>query len=193
MCEGLVCQPGTIQAPRLEPTSDKDGVTLNTSGHKAVVCPNALFCTTLISFGVSMEIKMSTLIYWAIFPCVPVSRYQRFGGAHCLHLQSWISMLGNTKYVSVYERNQTRRLAEHSEVMGRGQAEVSAVGGATRFHNPRHQNSYFSNNCRLDVSGRNVHLTGHNTCIWGAPPTSAYCKLWCSYLRAHEPLWRRAT
>jgi hypothetical protein len=32
-------------------------------------------------------VKMSMLFFWVITPCGLASRYQRFGGTYCVHLQ----------------------------------------------------------------------------------------------------------
>jgi hypothetical protein len=33
------------------------------------------------------SVNMSVLVFWVVTPCGLLSRYQRFGGTYCLHLQ----------------------------------------------------------------------------------------------------------
>jgi hypothetical protein len=36
-----------------------------------------------------MAVRMLMLVFWVVTPCGRVSRYQRFRGTYCLHVQGW--------------------------------------------------------------------------------------------------------
>jgi hypothetical protein len=38
-------------------------------------------------FEISVPVKMLMLVFWKVTPFGLESRYQRFGGTYCLHLQ----------------------------------------------------------------------------------------------------------